>query len=279
MAATAVLSPTAVSLVNRALVILGDAPISDLSSTSSQARIASIFYQPAYEEFLGSTGWRWAVRTAAPELHTIPDFYIGDGGYTAYAEETAYVAGDTFYYDPDGSGTAIQYRVVTLPHTSPAGTPDDAYFALNTYLRATAANTDRVMPTNTAYGYEYKLPSDFLTLYRVEPSATHELATNAASAADASAARYLWSTGELSLIHYSAKVEETLMPPHAQECFVYKLAHLLAIPIQSNRARAEFFLKLYMQALRRAQAIDARQRPNASIVENGRLASGWDADV
>lgn len=209
MAQAAVSTPTAITFVNRALVMLGDAPITALNDGTAQAAIASTFYDSAFEEFIGSTGWRWAMRTAVPTRHSLGGNYV---------------------------------------------TPSDPF-----------------------YLFQYTLPSDFLTLYRVEQTCTHEIVLVPGSLVDSTILiRAIWSTVALDRIHYVAKVGEEVMPPHAQEAFVYKLAHLLAIPIQSNRARSEYFYGLYMKALRRAQAIDARQRPTASIVENGRLAVEWD---
>lgn len=209
MAQAAVSVPTSTTYVNRALVLLGDAPVVSLTDGSAQAAIAATFYDSALEEFIGSTGWRWAMRTATPTRHQL-------GG-------------------------------------------------------------SNVVPADPYYLYQYILPTDFLTLYRVEPTCTHEIALVPGHVSDTSIlVRAIWATGPLDRLHYVAKVSEECIPPHAQEAFVYKLAHLLAIPIQANRARSEFFYGLYMKALRRAQAIDARQRPTASIVENGRLTVEWD---
>lgn len=210
MAQAAVSVPTSTTFVNRALVLLGDAPVSSLTDGSAQAAIVSTFYDSAFEEFIGSTGWRWAMRTAVPARHSLGGNYV--------------------------------------------------------------------VPADPQYLFQYTLPSDFLTLYRVEQTCTHEIALvpGDLTANTTNLIRAIWSTVALDRIHYVAKVGEECLPPHAQEAFVYKLAHILAIPVQSNRARSEYFYGLYMKSLRRAQAIDARQRPTASIVENGRLAIEWD---
>lgn len=292
MEPTAVTPPTSTLLVNRALVLLGDAPIDSLSDGSTQAAIASTFYQPAFEEFCCSTAWRWTMRTAIPRVHfldvrpsvafwppsgaSMVRFYVGD-------LVKKYVAPDYRYYrcirghvynpsipaltDPNGSGADVFWDRI-----------DDDSAAVALYLEVEA------VPGDPAYSYEYVLPADFLSLNRVEPSATHELAVaplNYNADPDTQVptgielTRVIWSTGELQRIHYSAKVAESEMPAHAQETFVYKLAHLLAMPIQANRARSEYFYEMYMKSLRRSQAIDARQRPNASIVENGLLTRDW----
>lgn len=199
---------TSVSLINRALIALGDAPITALDDGSVQAAVASQIYAPALEEFVSATGWRWAMKA----------------------------------------------KPVT-PHT----------YGASTYV-----------PADSRYSFEYVLPSDFLSLYRTDPPCLHELAVAQDGANVNNFVRVLWTNVTINRIYYSGSVDESMIPPYAQETFVYKLAHQMAIAIQANRSRAEYFYELYMRSLRRAQAIDARQRPTASVVENGRLSIEWD---
>tara|TARA_R110000868_G_scaffold151117_3_gene374731 strand:- start:11532 stop:12341 length:810 start_codon:yes stop_codon:yes gene_type:complete len=263
---------TAISLTNRALIALGDAPITSFSDATAQATIASTFYESAYEEFLGSTGWRWAMRTTVPVRHRSD----ARGSYTTWDSPpgTSYIVGDLVTNML--LGTLRYFRCIQANTSQNPG-------GGNTYWQLVDVDPALILlyldpwsvPGDPNFTYQYALPTDFLSLYKTEQPLGFELAVGEDTIPAVESLRVIWSTNALETLDYSAKVGESLMPPYAQEVFVYKLAHLLAIPVQASRARSEYFFELYMKALRRAQAVDARQRPNASIVKNGQLPREW----
>lgn len=256
-------TPTLVSLANSALTLLGDATIASLDDGSTQASIVAPLLVPAVEAFMGGTSWRWNARTVVPTLHTfdLRTTYVAlDGGHT-------YAAGDIVKDDPN------YYRSLVDDNLGHALDETDYWERVDLLPEWPSVYTYEFAPDNAVYSKEYVLPDDFLALIGADPAAQHELAL-AASVPDTPSSdpvRVIWSRGELRTLSYSAKVPVGLIPPYAQTALVLKLASLFAIPVMANKARMEDFEQLAMRELRRAQAIDARQRPNAGVVVNGRL--------
>lgn len=104
------------------------------------------------------------------------------------------------------------------------------------------------------YDYQYQLPSDCITVVTALDGQNYEIYGDK-----------LYSNSAEVFIDYRYRVEETLLPSHFLLTLQFLLAAQFAIPITENTARAQIYVGLYEQELKRAKYIDSSSRPSDPI--------------
>lgn len=112
-------------------------------------------------------------------------------------------------------------------------------------------------PPLNEFSYQYQLPSDTITVLKVQDSTDYEIYGDK-----------LYSDQAEIYIDYRYRVDETLLPAHYLLTLQFLLAAQFAIPITDNSQRAQVYQGLYEDQLKRAKYIDSSARPNDAIVDS-----------
>lgn len=107
------------------------------------------------------------------------------------------------------------------------------------------------------WAYQYQLPSDLITVFRVQDSTDYEIYGDK-----------IYSDQPELYIDYRYRVDETLLPDYYTLTLQFLLAAQFAIPITDNSQRAQVYQGLYEDQLRRAKGIDSSARPQDAIVDS-----------
>jgi len=107
------------------------------------------------------------------------------------------------------------------------------------------------------YKYQYQLPSDIITMVRVQNNTDYEIYGDK-----------LYSDQPEIFIDYRYRVDETLLPAHYTLTLQFLLAAQFAIPVTDNATRGALMETLYEAQLKRAKYIDSSARPQDAIVDN-----------
>lgn len=115
------------------------------------------------------------------------------------------------------------------------------------------------------YNNAYKLPSDFLRAYSLEPYCDYKIYGNV-----------LYSNYSDNLeLYYTHYVKEDLLPVYYESYLIYKMAELLAMPITQKPDLAMAFANKSKMEKIRAITIDSQQQPSLVIKSNPILASKY----
>lgn len=112
------------------------------------------------------------------------------------------------------------------------------------------------------FKFAYSLPSDFLTLVRVNTRSEYEIFGN-----------QLRTDAESVVLDYIARVDESLWPPYFEEMVVYRLAADLCMPVTDNATLADRLLMKFDASKKTAKAIDSKQVPNKPFSDSPMLAA------
>lgn len=101
------------------------------------------------------------------------------------------------------------------------------------------------------YKFAYSLPSDFLTLVRMNIRCDYDIYGN-----------QLRTNADDVILDYVARIDESLWPPYFEEMVVYRLAADMCMPVTDNATLADRLLMKYEASKRTAKAVDSKQVPN-----------------
>jgi hypothetical protein len=107
------------------------------------------------------------------------------------------------------------------------------------------------------FKYQYQLPSDMITMVRVQSNTDYEIYGDK-----------LYSDQTEIYIDYRYRLDETLLPPYYTLTLQFLLAAQFAIPVTDNSKRAQVYEGLYEAQLKRAKYIDSSARPQTAIVDS-----------
>ena len=100
------------------------------------------------------------------------------------------------------------------------------------------------------YKYQFQLPDDMLYLIKTENDYNYEIYGDK-----------LYSNNSAVSIDYSARVDESKLPPYFVKTLEFFLASQFAIPVTANSTRMQEYAMMYEQQLKRAKFADSTQRP------------------
>lgn len=129
-------------------------------------------------------------------------------------------------------------------------------FALKQFPLSEVTNPPEVRE----YEYAYQLPSDYLSIYKMSPSAQYEiygtlLYTNLSPSDDLK-------------IYYTHKIDEGLLPEYFVEFLIEKFAEIFAMPITQQPELAQLWGQSAQAKLSRAMALDSQSQTSLSIIDN-----------
>lgn len=101
------------------------------------------------------------------------------------------------------------------------------------------------------YSYAYSLPSDFLTVVKLNTSQHFEIYGNE-----------LRCDGDNLILDYVSRVDEAMWPPYFVTMVTYRLASLFAMPVTDSESSAGKWNEMYEVRKRSARATDSKSTPN-----------------
>ena len=111
-------------------------------------------------------------------------------------------------------------------------------------------------PPLNNWQFAFQLPTDLITLYRVDPRADYQLFEN----------MLFTNQNEISA-DYSFRVDDTALPSYFVMAFQYKLAADFAISVTNDIQKNQLYEAKYTRELALAMAADARNHPAVAIVD------------
>ena len=133
------------------------------------------------------------------------------------------------------------------------------YLLSTTYWRFTMKqqqlNKLTATPLNN-WQFAYQLPTDMITLYRVDPRSNYQIFEDK-----------LFTNIDSIAADYSHRVADTALPTYFVQAFQYKLAGDFAIAITNDVNKNQLYEAKFRQEIQIAMAADARNHPAVSIVD------------
>ena len=127
-------------------------------------------------------------------------------------------------------------------------------FAIKQFELSQVANAPEV----SGYNYAYQLPSDYLSIYKVDPQAQYEIYGTYL---------YINISSDLKL-YYTYKVSEGILPEYFVEWIIEEFAALFAMPITQQVELAQLWGQSAQLKLNRAIALDSQSQTSLSIISN-----------
>lgn len=112
-------------------------------------------------------------------------------------------------------------------------------------------------PPLNEYKYQFQLPSDCVTVFKVQDGSGYEIYGDT-----------IYSDQEEVYIDYRYRVPETLLPDYYVLTLQFLLAAQFAIPVTDNSQRADVYLKMYDDQLKKAKSVDSSARPQVPIQDS-----------
>ena len=112
-------------------------------------------------------------------------------------------------------------------------------------------------PPLNEFRYQYQLPSDLVTVFKVQDQTIYEIYGDK-----------IYSDQEEVYIDYRYRVPETLLPDYYVLTLQFLLAAQFAIPITDNSQRAQVYNQMYEDQLKRAKGVDSSARPQTPIQDD-----------
>ena len=116
-------------------------------------------------------------------------------------------------------------------------------------------NKDATAIVGTEWSDKYTLPSDLLTLIKLNPNQPYQIIENKV---------YINHSGDL-YCDYIANVSESLFPAYFSKMIEYALARDFAMSIRDNATTKQIMAEEYINASRMARYTDSQQHPITPI--------------
>ena len=169
-------------------------------------------------------------------------------------------------------GMASSALVLIGDNSISALTEDDA--AANLYTRAYRAFLSEFpwpfalkaqrLSRNTAspddllgYDYSFNLPADHIRTLRVSPNNDYRVIGGA-----------VYSNEEALLLEYVYAADESVLPPHAEEAMIHKLAFEFAKSVTEDQSAMDTFYQTYKDRLQKAMVIESQGAPAIEIQDS-----------